>query len=109
MTTKTTILLGAAAGAMMLLGAGGAGATTTCGLNQNQLNRGFYCVEETGTQITRTQIGSVTNPRCKTDGQDGIFFQAYNQNDQPMEGDDKQGFIPTGDQYLISNVPGTCP
>jgi hypothetical protein len=84
MTTKTTILLGAAAGAMMLLGAGGAWAAdpANCELNDRQVAAGWTCVGgETITPVTR-QIGG---PNCQDGTVTTFSYQAINPAGQAPE------------------------
>jgi hypothetical protein len=107
MTTKTTILLGAAAGAMMLLGAGGAWADNPCGLNDNQLNLGFTC-EVTESEETRTRtIGSGPGTQCQTQTRTVTTWTAYNLVGKEME--DKGGSSATEWEGSGQPAPGACP
>jgi hypothetical protein len=82
MTTKTTILLGAAAGAMMLLGAGGAWAAeapteaANCGLNSSQVNAGWTCTAETSTTDISREIGG--GSRCQDATITTSTYRGYN-------------------------------
>jgi hypothetical protein len=82
MTTKTTILLGAAAGAMMLLGAGGAWAAeepteaANCGLNDRQVAAGWTCTAESSVTNISREIGG--GSRCQDATITTSTYRGYN-------------------------------
>jgi hypothetical protein len=100
MTTKTTILLGAAAGAMMLLGAGGAWAQNYCSGDKD----GWDIIDSSGGVETKTCYnfgnGNVISP-CPTTGNPVVVTKV-------SAGTETRSNPGNNRLECVSEIPATC-